>query len=229
MDGIGVVLILINYCWATSALVALHAWNRSHWDDSCPVFEQAICYSSTTNHESIYNIPINSFLHLTFTINLKMIRVIRISELGTNLCSVLSSATISSLNKCRILLLSCLNFMKPHPLTSCPAPASIQTQISKFVEKLKRIHQSRLFVHLIFDHITGTPRFRHILRKPCCTKNEYRNLICVLEYNDMHLLYWFKFCFHQRLFPKRTGKPHTHSCPTFQSFSCHYLRFVQFL
>jgi hypothetical protein len=85
MDGIGVVLILINYCWATSALVALHAWNRSHWDDSCPVFEQAICYSSTTNHESIYNIPINSFLHLTFTINLKMILVIRISELGTNI------------------------------------------------------------------------------------------------------------------------------------------------
>ena len=146
-------------------------------------------YSSTTNHESIYNIPINSFLHLTFTTNLKMIRVIRISELGTNLCSVLSSATISSLNKCRILLLSCLNFMKPHPLTSCPAPASIQTQIFMFVEKLKRIHQSRLFVHLIFDLITGTPRFRHILRKPCCTKNEHRNLICFLEYNDMHLLY----------------------------------------
>ena len=158
-------------------------------------------YSISTNRESIYNIPINSFLHLTFTTNLKMIRVIRISELGTNLWSVLRPETISSLNQCSILL--------PPPLTFCLASDSMQTQVSKFVEKLKRIHLSRLFVLLIFGLINVTPRFRHISRKPCCTKNEHRNLICFLEYNDMHLLYWFKFCFRQRLFPKRTGKPHT--------------------
>jgi hypothetical protein len=83
---------------------------------------------------------------------------------------------------------------------------AMQTQVSKFVEKLKRIHLSRLFVLLIFGLINVTPRFRHILRKPCCTKNEHRNLICFLEYNDMHLLYWFKFCFRQRLFPKENWK-----------------------